>query len=288
MHCPKCQVPILEKFTCCPNCGHDLSLFRSVQAMKADLAKVRSETLQVFRHLDLLEHRFSEFEGMVAGSSSSDQVAVPEKAEETTPVSFDESDLQATLGEETHTEISEQHTPKTPITLQEQYEAPSASDSGKTPQQKQQSEVLFGQKWLLIAGVVITVLGVGWFLKYSFDQNWIGPAGRVFLAYLWGMAFLGGGEFFRRKDFKHFGFCDLCGVPDLRPAAAIAGIFGDGGGHSAGLFAVVGVRYQMAGGSGADRWVFDAGDSQYGSGQSACVDELYGHPECWNFEYCVF
>jgi len=205
MHCPKCQVPILEKFTCCPNCGHDLSLFRSVQAMKADLAKVRSETLQVFRHLDLLEHRFSEFEGMVAGSSSSDQVAVPEKAEETTPVSFDESDLQATLGEETHTEISEQHTPKTPITLQEQYEAPSASDSGKTPQQKQQSEVLFGQKWLLIAGVVITVLGVGWFLKYSFDQNWIGPAGRVFLAYLWGMAFLGGGEFFRRKDFEHFG-----------------------------------------------------------------------------------
>ncbi len=67
------------------------------------------------------------------------------------------------------------------------------------------TEVTFGQKWLLIAGVIITVLGVGWFLKYSFDQNWIGPAGRVALAYLGGIAFLAGGELFRRRDFGIFG-----------------------------------------------------------------------------------
>jgi uncharacterized membrane protein len=65
--------------------------------------------------------------------------------------------------------------------------------------------VRLGQKWLLIAGVVITVLAVGYFLKYSFDRNWIGPAGRVSLAYLAGIAMLGVGEICRRRTFDLFG-----------------------------------------------------------------------------------
>ena len=63
----------------------------------------------------------------------------------------------------------------------------------------------FGQNWLLIAGLVLTVLGIGYFLKYSFDQNWVGPAGRVAMAFSVGAMFLGAGEFFRRKDFQLFG-----------------------------------------------------------------------------------
>jgi uncharacterized membrane protein len=52
---------------------------------------------------------------------------------------------------------------------------------------------------------VITVLAVGYFLKYSFDRNWVGPAGRVSLAYLAGLAMLGTGEVLRRRGFDLFG-----------------------------------------------------------------------------------
>jgi len=66
-------------------------------------------------------------------------------------------------------------------------------------------ELRLGQKWLLITGIVSTILAVGYFLKYSFDRNWIGPVGRVGLAYLAGGLLLGTGEFFRRRKFDVFG-----------------------------------------------------------------------------------
>lgn len=60
-------------------------------------------------------------------------------------------------------------------------------------------EVNLGQKWLLITGILTMVFGVGYFLKYSFEQGWVGPAGRVAAAYLWGIAFLVAGGRFRKK-----------------------------------------------------------------------------------------
>ena len=66
-------------------------------------------------------------------------------------------------------------------------------------------ETRLGQKWLLIIGLLTMVFGVGYFLKYSFDQGWVGPAGRVAMAYVWGIAFLIAGNAFRRKDFEAFG-----------------------------------------------------------------------------------
>ncbi|HAH31830.1 MAG TPA: hypothetical protein DCL44_05900 [Elusimicrobia bacterium] len=66
-------------------------------------------------------------------------------------------------------------------------------------------ETAMGQKWLLIIGIVATVFGVGYFLKYSFEQGWVGPAGRVCMAYLWGAAFLFGGNMFRKRNLENFG-----------------------------------------------------------------------------------
>lgn len=66
-------------------------------------------------------------------------------------------------------------------------------------------ELKLGQRWLLIVGIVTMVFGVGYFLKYSFDQGWVGPAGRVASAYFWGVALLLAGDRFRKKDFEVFG-----------------------------------------------------------------------------------
>jgi uncharacterized membrane protein len=52
----------------------------------------------------------------------------------------------------------------------------------------------------LVGGVTITVLGMGFFLKYAFDQNWIGSGGRIILGYLAAVAFLWVGDVFRRRS----------------------------------------------------------------------------------------
>ncbi|MDQ1331786.1 MAG: hypothetical protein QG578_2054, partial [Thermodesulfobacteriota bacterium] len=60
-------------------------------------------------------------------------------------------------------------------------------------------EVQVGQKWLLAIGILTMVFGIGYFLKYSFEQGWVGPAGRVAMAYIWGIVFLVAGDRFRTK-----------------------------------------------------------------------------------------
>jgi len=70
---------------------------------------------------------------------------------------------------------------------------------------KQETEIQVGQKWVLIAGVVFVLLGIGFFLKYAFDRNWITPLLRVLLAYAAAGSFFVAGEFTRRRGYRTFG-----------------------------------------------------------------------------------
>jgi uncharacterized membrane protein len=63
-------------------------------------------------------------------------------------------------------------------------------------------EMKLGTKWLNWIGIVMVVLGIGFFLKYAYDNAWIGPKGRLALGVLFGVAALGMGERFRRKDWQ--------------------------------------------------------------------------------------
>jgi hypothetical protein len=51
-------------------------------------------------------------------------------------------------------------------------------------------EFAIASTWLLRLGVVILVMGIGFFLKYSIDQGWIAPQARVALAILAGVGLL--------------------------------------------------------------------------------------------------
>jgi uncharacterized membrane protein len=55
-------------------------------------------------------------------------------------------------------------------------------------------EAFFGGRLLLGAGVLAFLLGVGFFLKYAFDNGWIGPSGRVAMGLLGGIAMMIAGE----------------------------------------------------------------------------------------------
>ncbi|MFZ2193085.1 MAG: DUF2339 domain-containing protein [Candidatus Moraniibacteriota bacterium] len=73
------------------------------------------------------------------------------------------------------------------------------------PEQKQKEdkrsnlEENIGGKWFARIGMVALVLGISFFLKYAFDNNWIGEIGRVMIGIISGIVLLGLGEKFIRK-----------------------------------------------------------------------------------------
>jgi uncharacterized membrane protein len=64
------------------------------------------------------------------------------------------------------------------------------------------AEVAVGQKWVLGIGVLILVIGIGFFLKYAFDQQWIGPEVRISIGFAAGLALLAGGDACHRRDLR--------------------------------------------------------------------------------------
>ncbi len=60
-------------------------------------------------------------------------------------------------------------------------------------------ERVVGQNWFAIIGVVALAIGVGFFLKLAFDNQWIGPTGRVVLGVVAGLAMIATGEYTARR-----------------------------------------------------------------------------------------
>lgn len=60
-------------------------------------------------------------------------------------------------------------------------------------------EMKLGTKWLNWVGIVMLLVGVGFFFKYAYDNAWIGPKGRLAIGTLFGIASIALGERFRRR-----------------------------------------------------------------------------------------
>jgi uncharacterized membrane protein len=67
-------------------------------------------------------------------------------------------------------------------------------------------ESRIGTHWLNRIGIAALLIGVSYFLKYAFDNNWIGPAGRVTIGILAGIAIVFWSERFRSKGYKAFSY----------------------------------------------------------------------------------
>ena len=55
-------------------------------------------------------------------------------------------------------------------------------------------------------GIAAVVIGIGFFLKYAFDNDWIGPAGRVMLGIIAGLVLLAVGQGLRKKYVSYSDF----------------------------------------------------------------------------------
>ncbi|MHC4158953.1 MAG: DUF2339 domain-containing protein, partial [Planctomycetota bacterium] len=55
-------------------------------------------------------------------------------------------------------------------------------------------EQRIGTRWVLIAGIITIIVAMGFFLKYAYDNDLIGPLGRVVIAAVSGLIALAVGE----------------------------------------------------------------------------------------------
>ncbi len=179
MLCPFCQTNLTDPTAGqCSRCGRALSIDKILQSFAQQIQYASQELAACTVKVQQLEHHASTVQTFVAARAEHTQSAPPPA-----------SDVPLTR--------PSPHRERRP-------EPPRPAPRAPTPQNPQ-AEIHFGQKWLLTIGVITIVLGIAYFLKYSFDQNWVGPAGRVTMSYVWSLAGLGAGEWFRRKRFSTFG-----------------------------------------------------------------------------------
>jgi len=67
-------------------------------------------------------------------------------------------------------------------------------------------EKKIGQYWLNRIGIVAMLIGVSYFLKYAFDNNWVGPGGRITIGLLAGIGIVVWSESFRKRNYAAFSY----------------------------------------------------------------------------------
>src|ERR1700686_1811347 len=67
-------------------------------------------------------------------------------------------------------------------------------------------EARIGSHWLNRIGIAALLIGISYFLKFAFDSNWIGPAGRVTIGLLAGIAMVAWSERFRTRGYMAFSY----------------------------------------------------------------------------------
>src|SRR6202008_1757379 len=75
-----------------------------------------------------------------------------------------------------------------------------------SPEQEIDLESRIGSHWLNRIGIAAVLIGVSYFLKYAFDNNWIGPAGRGAIGLLAGIAVVVWSERFRTGGYRLFSY----------------------------------------------------------------------------------
>ena len=69
----------------------------------------------------------------------------------------------------------------------------------RSPRPPSDWEQWLGGNWLGLVGAVAVAIGMGFFLKLAFDNDWVGETGRVVLGIVVGIGLLGAGAFWQKR-----------------------------------------------------------------------------------------
>ncbi|HKD61869.1 MAG TPA: DUF2339 domain-containing protein [Terracidiphilus sp.] len=76
----------------------------------------------------------------------------------------------------------------------------------RRPGEERSLESRIGSQWFNRIGILAVLIGMAWFLKFAFDNHWIGPAGRVLIGLVAGAALIAWSERFRAKGYAAFSY----------------------------------------------------------------------------------
>ncbi|WP_041855563.1 DUF2339 domain-containing protein [Candidatus Korobacter versatilis] len=100
--------------------------------------------------------------------------------------------------------------PPQPVPVQPRPQPPTAlpipRKARRSPASAEELEARIGTHWLNRVGIIAVLVGVSYFLKYAFDNGWIGPSGRIAIGLLAGIAVTVWSETFRRKGYALFSY----------------------------------------------------------------------------------
>jgi uncharacterized membrane protein len=82
---------------------------------------------------------------------------------------------------------------------------PEAAAPAPVPALAESLESRIGGRWLLYIGTATLVLGIGFFVKYAFDNDWINETGRVLIGAAAGLVMAAGGHRLARRGYPLFG-----------------------------------------------------------------------------------
>jgi uncharacterized membrane protein len=152
--------------------------------------QVQRETPQLIARIYALERRFAQIEKSLAAVSSSnaarsDAPAPPAPTPAAVPPA---SPMQR------------------PAPIREHVPARSMPSSGaRTPSQSDGGlEAVIAGRWLNYVGLLAMLFAVTFFLKYAFDNNWVGPRGRVGIGLLMGSALYPWSHWLLDRGYKYF------------------------------------------------------------------------------------
>lgn len=83
--------------------------------------------------------------------------------------------------------------------------APAAAAASALERDADSIERQIGSRWLLYVGVAALVLGVSYFIKFAFDNEWIAPPLRVVLGLAGGAALMWAGQLFVNRGLERYG-----------------------------------------------------------------------------------
>ena len=80
------------------------------------------------------------------------------------------------------------------------------SATGRQAPRRAELETRIGSQWLNRIGIAALLIGISYFLKFAFDNNWIGPAAQVLIGMCAGVAVVIWSEWFRLRGYRTFSY----------------------------------------------------------------------------------
>jgi uncharacterized membrane protein len=141
--------------------------------------------------------------GIFAASPAQPQAIPAQQAQPAVPP------LSGTMLQPPSAPIVSQPLPPVTAALPQRPQAPRQPGNASASRAKREDtdlEKKIGQYWLNRIGIVAMLIGVSYFLKCAFDNNWVGPGGRITIGLLAGIGIVVWSESFRKRDYAAFSY----------------------------------------------------------------------------------